>query len=240
MLSSACFLPSAATLVQPQRLLIGENRTPLLIVDDTGVDCRAVCTLASALTPFPPAGNHYPGVRRILNEGDSEAWEYVLALLGHMTPYIVGAFDLEGFDLLEASFSLVTTPPDRLSPVQRAPHFDSVDADVFALMHYLAPCAGTAFYRHCETGIEVVTPERLDAYVSAARRAAADMPVDYIRGDLGGYRQIAVVEGLEGRFVGYPGRLLHSGMIPPGFAGSADPLTGRLTCNIFIRGRRHG
>ncbi|MEO1968780.1 MAG: DUF6445 family protein [Sphingomonadaceae bacterium] len=49
---------------------------------------------------------------------------------------------------MEAGFSLVTTPHRQLSPVQRTPHFDSVDPDFYAVMHYLASCAGTAFYRH--------------------------------------------------------------------------------------------
>ena len=147
---------------------------------------------------------------------------------------------LDGFELTEASFSLVTTPPDRLAAVQRTPHFDSIDPEVFAVMQYLAPCAGTAFYRHRKSGIENVTPDCLDAYVAMAKRDCEAAPPDFIRGDSESYQALAQVEGLEGRVVAYPGRLLHSGLISEGFRGSADPRTGRLTCNIFIRGKRHG
>jgi hypothetical protein len=35
----------------------------------------------------------------------------------------------------------------------------------------------------------------------------------------------------------YQGSLLHSGVIPPDMPLSADPREGRLTANIFVRGR---
>jgi len=36
----------------------------------------------------------------------------------------------------------------------------------------------------------------------------------------------------------YRGSMLHSGIIPPDMAFSADPRLGRLTANIFVKGRR--
>jgi len=35
----------------------------------------------------------------------------------------------------------------------------------------------------------------------------------------------------------YHGSLLHSGIIPSGMNFSADPRQGRLTANLFLRGR---
>ena len=44
-------------------------------------------------------------------------------------------------------------------------------------------------------------------------------------------------EALPDRMIIYQGSLLHSGIIPPGMPLSADPREGRLTANIFVRGR---
>lgn len=221
-----------------ERRTIGESRTPVLVIDNIGADAAATMSLAQRLAPFPQAGNNYPGVRRILNTEDGSAWTYVIDLLEEAKPYIAGAFDLDGFDLVEASFSLVTTPAQLLTPVQRVPHFDSVDDDFYALLHYQSQCDGTAFYCHRATGIELVSPECLDRYVALARRDAASAEPDYIRGSTPSYECMGRVNGLARRLVAYPGRLLHSGIIPVGFAGSANPAEGRLTTNIFIRGHR--
>jgi len=223
--------------MRPARQLVGESGTPVLTLDDAGPEPAQIAAMAASLAPYPPATNNYPGLRRVLSEADGEAWHYVLDLLGQATPYIAGAFELDGFDLIEASFSLVTRDPAQLTPVQRMPHFDSVDPNFYAVMHYVAPCAGTAFYRHRESGIELVEEGTVDTYVAAARRAAAAAPPRYICGETDAYALIGSVEGLPGRLVAYPGRLLHSGLIPADMPGSGDPLLGRLTTNLFIQGR---
>lgn len=224
--------------VIPARQFFGESRTPVLTVDHAGPDPRTVVKLATALGPFPAAANNYPGLRRVIDERDTAAWSYVVELLNAMTPYIAGAFDLDGFDLVEASFSLITTAPGDLAPVQRTPHFDSIDPDFYALMHYLADCDGTAFYRHRATGVERVSAASVDRYVIAARAAAQRAPIGYIGGSTVDYDRIGTVAGTSGRFVAYPGSLLHSGIVPTDFPGSADPQAGRLTGNFFIRARR--
>lgn len=221
-----------------ERKFVGECCTPVLVVDDIGPDAAATTSLAQRLVPFPQADNNYPGIRRVLNAEDGLAWIYVIDLLEAAKPYIAGAFDLDGFDLVEASFSLVTTPAQRLTPVQRVPHFDSVDDNFYALLHYQSQCDGTAFYRHRATGIELVTPQSVDRYVALARSEAAKAEPDYIRGSTPGFECTASIDGLARRLVAYPGRLLHSGIIPADFDGSANPANGRLTTNIFIRGHR--
>ncbi len=218
----------------------GLSQSPVLCVDALGPEPLAIQTMAAALGKFPSASNNYPGLRRIIRAEDVAAWNYVVALLEQASPYLAGAFDLDGFDLVEASFSLVTTPPAALSPVQRLPHFDSVDDTLYAVLHYLAPCDGTAFFRHAASAIELVTPGNCDGYVAAARRLASAVPADFIRGTTADYVCIGTVEGVPGRLAAYPARFLHSGIIPAGFAGSPDPMLGRLTTNIFIRGRRDG
>lgn len=221
-----------------ERKFVGESRTPVLVIDNIGPDAANTISLAQRLVPFPQAANNYPGIRRVLNLEDGLAWDYVIDLLEAAKPYIAGAFDLDGFDLVEASFSLVTTAAQHLTPVQRVPHFDSVEDNFYALLHYQSQCDGTAFYRHRATGIELVLPQCVDRYVALARSDAANAETDYVRGSTPCYECMERVDGLARRLVVYPGRLLHSGIIPVGFAGSTNPADGRLTTNIFIRGHR--
>ncbi|MEQ1510741.1 MAG: DUF6445 family protein, partial [Sphingopyxis sp.] len=213
----------------------GRTNTPVVTVDGIGRSAASVRAMAAALVPYAAVGNSYPGLRRVLSEADADAFAYAVNLLESAAPYLGGAFDLNGFDMIEASFSLVTTPAAALTPMQRAPHYDSVDDNLYAVLHYLAPCEGTAFYRHRTSGIEMLSPENMDGYIAAARSGVP--PSGYIVGDNAHYDCIGRVEGVEGRLVAYPARLLHSGIIPPDFVPSSDPAMGRLTTNIFIRGR---
>jgi hypothetical protein len=213
---------------------VGSARQPVIAVDDfTGTPQDAVA-LAAAMVPFPPAvGNYYPGLRRPIVAGDA-AFGYVERLLEEAAPFIGGAFDVDGFDLIEASFSMVTAPPETLDPAQRAPHFDSVDPDQVAVMHYLRETPGTAFYRQRATGIETVDAGNAARFVGAATSVAATM-AGYIDGSNEHYEQIGAVAGRADRLVAYRGAMLHSGIIPPDATFSADPRDGRLTTNIFVR-----
>ena len=151
-----------------------------------------------------------------------------------------GTFDIEGFTLTEASFSMVTTAPSDLSPPQRAPHFDSPDPKHYALLHYLHVPAGsgTAFYRQRSTGIERVTEGNLAQFVTCAKREAALLLDDsgYIAGSDEFFEQVATVEAVPDRLLIYQGGLLHSGIIPDGMSFSSDPREGRLTANLFVLG----
>ncbi|MDE2437474.1 MAG: hypothetical protein KGM49_14555, partial [Sphingomonadales bacterium] len=144
----------------PRLLRFGHAASPVVIVDDCLPDPVQFVAAAVAMAPLPSAeGSYYPGLRRVFAENDQPAWMMTTELLDNVAPYIAGAFDCDGFTLTEASFSLVTLPPDRLIPAQRHPHFDSTDPDVVAAILYLFDAGmddGTAFYRHAATAIEVV------------------------------------------------------------------------------------
>lgn len=210
-----------------------------MVIDGFSGRLPSIVDLAAAMAPFPRiAGNHYPGVRRLILERDEAAFAYVTETLRSAAPFIGGAFDMTAFDLLEASFSMVTVPPAALSHAQRAPHFDSVDPDHIAVLHYLSdtPGTGTAFYRQRATGIELVDAANVAAFVATARHAATARPAAYIGATDAHYEQIAVVEGVADRLVIYRGSLLHSGIIPAGMSMNDDPRAGRLTANLFVTG----
>lgn len=225
--------------MRPQLFRVGAGRDPVVVVDDIGGTSEAV-RIASAMAPFPAAANHYPGLRRIFGPQDEAANAYVAATLQHAAPFIAGGFELDSFELIEASFSIITFLPGALSPAQRAPHFDSTDPDYLAVLHYLAGTerTGTAFYRQCSTGIEAVTEANLSRFVAAHRHESAQLS-GYVTGSNAVFEQTHTIEGVPGRLVVYRGCMLHSGIIPPDLDFAPDPQRGRLTGNFFIRGHRH-
>jgi len=147
-----------------------------------------------------------------------------------------------GADLVECNFSIVTTPPEALTPLQRLPHFDAADPGRIAVLHYLCgPSAGgTAFYRHRTTGFETVSLSRMEDY---AERLDADLArhgdpkAEYLRGDTALFEQTYRVGAAFNRLVIYRGWTLHSGTVPAGLALSGDPRAGRLTVNTFLQAR---
>ncbi len=222
--------------MKPELRRVGESQSPVVVLDGFSGAPGDIVETAAALAPFEASrGTYYPGLRRIITPADRAANAYVEHMLEAAAPFIGGAFDFDRFDLFEASFSMVTASPDALSPVQRAPHFDSTDPGYLALLHYLADTPGTAFYRQRSTGIEIVDDGNVDRFVAAARAESAAM-TGYVRQSGTYFEQIGVVEGLADRLVIYRGNMLHSGIIPEDMDFSSDPRRGRLTANIFIRG----
>jgi hypothetical protein len=228
--------------VKPQLLRFGESQSPVVVIDDFSGAVDDIATVADALAPFSLIeGNYYPGVRRVITRADADADAYVERSCGEAAQFLGGAFGVDGFDFLEASFSMVSLQPHELRPVQRSPHFDSPDPNYFALLHYLRvpPGTGTAFYRQRATGIERVTERNLPLFVRTAEAIEPLLPKGsgYIQQSNDHYEQIGSVEAVPDRMIIYQGSLLHSGVIPPGMPLSADPRQGRLTANIFVRGR---
>jgi len=226
--------------VKPQLLRFGNSQSPVVIVDEFSGQLERIIEIAANLSPFPAHTNYYPGLRRVITGADEAADAYVQEACQRAAPFIGGAFDMGSFNLLEASFSMVTTAPADLAAPQRAPHFDTTDQKHLALLHYLSVPAGsgTAFYRQRSTGIERVEHTNVDRFVGAAKVDAAALAPDsgYIHGSDDFFEQVGAVEAVPDRLVIYQGSLLHSGIIPPGMTFSADPMVGRLTANLFVRG----
>jgi hypothetical protein len=226
--------------MKPALRRFGRGEHPVVIIDDFSGDVRATIDTAAALAPYPSvAHNYYPGLRRIITEADEVANAYVDRTLERAAQFIAGAFDCDGFDFIEASFSMVTADPDALEPRQRAPHFDPTDPKYLAVLHYLnvGRGTGTAFYRQRSTGIERVTESNLGTFVRTARQDAANLPAGsgYIEGSDDYFEQIGAVDAIVDRLIIYQGGLLHSGIIPEDMNRSSDPRLGRLTANLFVR-----
>lgn len=224
--------------MKPELHRFGASRSPVVVIDGFSGAVAETIDLAAGLAPFPRRhGTYYPGVRRPIAEADGAAFSYVVRTLEAAAPFIAGAFEVDSFDLIEGSFSMVTAAPGDLSPAQRAPHFDSTDPGYIAVLHYLGGIegSGTAFFRQRSTGIEVVDEANLGRFVTAAQRESAGLS-GYIQGSNASFEQIGAVAAVPDRLIIYQGCLLHSGLIPPQMSLSADPRRGRLTANIFVKG----
>lgn len=225
-----------------QNFTVGNEQTPVVVIDDLVEDPDALVDQAARMAPFPAVeGNFYPGLRRVITAGDGMASDYVQAIFRSAAPLIGKIYGAGELELIEASFSLVTTPPEALRARQSRPHVDSYDAGYFAILHYLSrrPSGGTGFYRHVRTGFETLLPDRVAAYDAGRARDEKifGAPAGYVSGDSEGFTQVARVDARFNRAAIYPGNLLHSGLLPDGFDFSPDPRTGRLTANFLLRVR---
>ena len=218
----------------------GNTQTPVVVIDDFSDSLEHILEIAEALAPFPRHTNYYPGLRRIFIAADKAANAYAQESCKRAAPFIADAFDIPVFDLVEASFSMVTLKPTELTPPQRAPHFDTTDQKDIALLHFLRapPNSGTAFYRQRTTGIERVTEYNVSVFVPVAEVQNAQLPADsgYFHGSDEFFEQIGAVEAVPDRMIIFQGSLLHSGIIPPDMPLTGDPRQGRLTANIFVCG----
>lgn len=222
---------------------VGFEKTKLVVIDGFVQDPENLIDQAASLAPFPAIeGNYYPGLRRFITADDGESHAYVDASCRALAPVLNQVYGVPNFELVEASYSMVTQQPDTLEALQSIPHFDHPNDLSFAILHYLSiqPRGGTAFYRHRRTGFENMSMERLERFKAGLDKDLQDYgpPKGYFSGSVQGFDEIASVEGLFNRAVIYPGSLLHSGQLPAGFDFSPDPRKGRLTANIFIRAIR--
>lgn len=181
---------------------------------------------------FIDVGSRYPGVRAPAPQA------YVNTLLEATAEVIEEAFGAppaEDLDL--CAFSMVTTPPGKLRPIQRIPHFDGPDAGRIAFIHYLcaAEQGGTSFYRHRATGLAEITSEHVERYRNTVvEELKADSPVhSYVIDHTQFFERLFGVEAAFNRLIIYKGNALHSGDISARTVLSEDPRRGRLTINGF-------
>ena len=211
----------------------GEERQPVIAIDEVLADPDHWREVA-AKAEYGRIGAHYPGVRALFPEEASQA------LRSELAPLLAEAFDLDPVPpVFECYYSIVTTPPEALAPIQRLPHVDGLERDRIAVLIYLSggEMGGTAFYRQRATGFETVDSDRFPAFKVALEAGVAQHglpPAAYITGDTPLYEQIARYEARPNRALIYRSRALHCGDIVAGASLAADPVNGRLTINSFL------
>lgn len=219
-----------------QSIQIGEHQ--LVFIDDFLEDPEALLEVAcrSRFEPYPGLDQRkgYPGIRAEAPAGYSQN------LTALMDPLIRLNFGVpEALPLRKSicAFSLTTAAPETLGTLQRTPHFDASTPHHMAVLLYLCDeqHGGTAFYRHRATGIQQITAENRERFLSAynaelERRPPAARYFDH--GDES-FEFLGRMPARFNRLVVYRGSLLHTAVVNPACGINADPRSGRLTVNTF-------
>ena len=191
--------------------------------------------LQASLQSFAKITPQYPGVRAPLDPAICRAW------LTKLTPLLDQWFGPYGRPWeMQAWYSLVTTPPAELAPIQCMPHVDGTDPTQIAMMLYLHRTGhgGTALFRHRTTGLESLTANDYPRYAAAVQADVARTglpPAAYPTDGAPHFERVHAVPGAFNSAVFYRGNILHSGVIDNAAPLSADPAEGRLTINAFFR-----
>lgn len=223
--------------LRPEVRIVGDERTPVVIVDDPLDATEELVGYAARHAYFRrDARFAYPGIRADLPAAYSQALAPELIDIISDTYELPAAYE---FHLVHALFSLVTNRPEELRPLQRVPHFDHHSPFYFATVHFLNPGqhAGTGIFRHRPTGYERIPEERYPSYVQAAESHIRDkgLPAEkYINASDEHFELVAELEYRPNRLIMYPGNLLHSGLIQPERDIDDSPASGRLTANLFL------
>jgi hypothetical protein len=217
-----------------QKLTIGRENAPLVVIDNLVADPDELVRDAVSKRYTPPQ-SYYPGLRA------KAPLSYQVFVVGELRGLICDYFELEPSNLRfgMCHYSVVTTPPEKLTALQRVPHVDSHEARGLASIHYLfkADLGGTAFYRHRATGFEYVDESRRGTYYPILERelsgSAAPGP-EYINADTALFERVGIQAGVFNRMLIYRRNSLHSGAPTRGLPLPADPASGRLSINSFL------
>lgn len=224
---------------RPEVRLIGKERTPIIVLDDFADDICNIKQFACESAHFKEVkkkDSYYPGVRVNLPR------EYVRDVIVPINGLFYDLYKIpKSLKVSPANsvFSLLSTPPENLSVLQRIPHIDSVSPYLFAVLHYLAEGkhGSTGFFRHKSTGFERITSNRKDQYYSEVQNhfdRFGEPPEGYLVNSNEQYELYCSVDYKPNRLVIYPSNLLHSILVSKEFDLDSNPSTGRLTANIFL------
>lgn len=214
---------------------VGTERQPVVCIDRFLVGAESLRAYAIDSNSFGDNTGFYPGIRCAAPE------VYYQVLQESLPGLIARVFGIgpEQIACAESTYSLVTTRPEDLHPVQRIPHFDSNRPTELAMIHFLcgSDMGGTSFYRHRSTGYEFIDSQRRERYWAAleadAKTGGIPTPA-YINGDTDQFERIASYEAAFNRLLLYRCTSLHSGNIAAGFDFDTDPAKGRLSINTFL------
>jgi hypothetical protein len=211
----------------------GLEQRPVIVVDNFATHPDRIIDHATK-QDWGPVGSAFPGVRA------SAPPELVAETRRALLSLMQKVFELDQpLNRVESYYSLITTPRERLQPIQRLPHFDGLGARRIAMVHHLSRggLGGTAFYRHRSTGFETIDQARIGPYNLAVNRELVrhGLPAaDFIGGDTPLYEQIGHHEARFNRLLIYRGDTIHGAHVPADVALTNDPRTGRFSINTFI------
>jgi hypothetical protein len=216
---------------------IGRRAISLTMIDNVLREPQGVAALGFAQSYAEDSSNLYPGLRTPMPE------RFSMAFRAWLTPILQRNGMLAGNQAIcraTSFFSVVTTPSTDLLPIQRIPHYDSTDPNLFAAVIYLCDTrfSGTSFYRHRRTGYEEITEENRDNYQLALDN---DMRIhgvprqEYVNGDGVLFETIFSNELQFNSAIIYPSRILHAANIKGVFQRPKDRSEWRLTVTALLQ-----
>lgn len=212
----------------------GQEQEPVVIIDDFYSSPEALLKDAES-KDYQKLGPFYPGIRAQASPA------YLGERMALLKEVLINIFDMQnGAGITECAYSIVTTRPEELLPIQSLPHYDGLDEGRLALLHYLSgpETGGTAFFRHKQTGFETVRESRFEIYKETLQDEAKALGLprrDYYCEDTEQFERIGVIDAAFNRCILYRGITLHSGFIPKDLPFCPNPRTGRLTVNSFLQ-----
>jgi hypothetical protein len=223
--------------IKPQIITVGNEKTPVVIIDDFLVNTEEMIHDACNNVTFKPVrDSYYPGLRAPLPE------LYISKVLQAVSQGISRVYQIPLRLNLKAQnvyYSLITTQEKDLHRMQKMPHFDTSGQYKFAILHYLnsKPHGSTGFFRHVPTGFERISDSRVEHYIDAAQtfiNENGEPAQQYYNASTPHYELFNQITYKPNRLIIYPGNLLHSTLVCPESDIDPAPETGRLTANIFI------
>lgn len=221
---------------------IGNEGSLVVVIDDLLLMPERIVTLASDHQESDyfkrDDKDYYPGIRKASPQSYRDA---VCTVLRSLASSICDYQSSDKLTLLMSAYSIATTLPEHLRPIQMLPHFDSVDQNQLAIVHYFCDekHGGTSWYRHISTHYERINDDRLSHYRQVIKQQAVAEQIHlnprYINGDTELFERLFSVKAKYNRAVIYPSNLLHSGDICPDNGLSSIPDKGRLTVSSFIK-----
>lgn len=226
------FNPAARSSVLP--ISTGED---CFVVDDAFARPEGLVACAAAAAFHNPDGFPYPGV---IAAAPPALTDLLAAYFAQTIRSRLGARRTLSTSL---RFSMVTSPPSQLQPVQWQCHRDRLgpatpDLRLAAMIAYLfhdPALGGTSFYRPRQGEIETQTMiEDADRMSAEQFTAHYGIEAGYLSGSNPYFERIAQVPAAWNRMIFYNGDLFHSGDVGPPGRLSSDVATGRLTLNGFF------
>ncbi len=218
---------------------IGVEATPVLIFDNLIAQPEQLRQLAiKQQDSFShQASDYYPGVRKNAPQSYQQLLsEQLLPVLKQFPEFS----QTKQLSVTLSAFSIATTKPEQLRPIQMLPHFDTPANNQYALVHYLcdAEHGGTSFYHHKSTSFERITNMRHNQYRLVIKQEAIAAKLHqtpgYIQGSTPLFEKLYQVDAKMNRAILYPSNLLHSGNIQTQNGLSSSAAQGRLTISSFI------
>ncbi|MBQ4876559.1 hypothetical protein J8M21_04960 [Pseudoalteromonas luteoviolacea] len=213
---------------------IGDSRQPVVIIDEFLNDYDDVLTqgYGDGFAQERGETNFYPGNRKLVSQ------PLLDSVCDKLKPIIAETFGLNVNypEWQEGYFAYVNKPAEALLPLQKVPHFDSVCKRQIAAILYLCEpdLGGTGFYKHVETGLELVEEGEVKRYQQSVLKQLEQYQFDgYCVGSNECFTQIHKVDAKPNRLVLYRSALLHSGIITE---KNFDKAYGkkRLTMTVFM------